>query len=226
MRQLQLMVLLGSTKDQSSNHKLVKYLENTVKAKHNTDQQQATEYSWNIFPIGALPFFDPDLDKAPLEPNTAEKSRRDDHPNEEGKDASLDPLEVNSKVPTVVQQLRQKVADADGILICTPEYVFSLPGILKNALEWLVSTTSLTDKPMALVTAAADGRQAQQSLERIVGTLGGKFTAQSSIRIPGAAGKFDKQGLLNDSATAASLQQLLDAWLNMIENQTLAAVED
>ncbi len=44
------------------------------------------------------------------------------------------------KVPEPVQAFRNQIAAADGVLICTPEYVFSLPGSLKNAIEWTVST--------------------------------------------------------------------------------------
>jgi NAD(P)H-dependent FMN reductase len=54
---------------------------------------------------------------------------------------------------------RKKIEDADGVLICTPEYVYSLPGSLKNAVEWMVSTTLFTDKPAALITAASSGTE-------------------------------------------------------------------
>ena len=61
------------------------------------------------------------------------------------------------EAPLEVQALRTKISEADAVLICTPEYVFSLPGSLKNALEWMVSTTILSDKPTGLITASASG---------------------------------------------------------------------
>ena len=74
-------------------------------------------------------------------------------------------------IPAQVQHFRDLVADADGIIICTPEYVFSLPGALKNALEWMVSTIIFTNKPIALITAAASGEKAHESLILIMQTL-------------------------------------------------------
>lgn len=59
--------------------------------------------------------------------------------------------------PAEIRELRRLVEEVDGIIICTPEYVFSIPGSLKNALEWFVSTTLLSDKPTALITASSSG---------------------------------------------------------------------
>lgn len=205
MRQLHLLVLLGSTKDHSSNQKLVKFLEKAapvIQADHTHDRRPPL---WEVFPIGGLPYFDPDLDK--------------EIPAQNSDQLPGDQIMQSSKLPTVVQQLRAKAADADGILICTPEYVFSLPGILKNALEWLVGSTCLADKPMALITAAASGQKAKESLELIVSTLGGKFSADSSIRIQGVAGKFNKEGELCDDATIQLLKNLMASWLTMIYQQ-------
>src|SRR5689334_13830668 len=80
----------------------------------------------------------------------------------------------NEDVSPKVVQLRNKIASADGVLICTPEYVFSLPGSLKNALEWTVSTTVFSDKPTALITASGLGEKAHESLQLIMRTLGVK----------------------------------------------------
>ncbi len=57
--------------------------------------------------------------------------------------------------PEAVLAFRKQIAAADGVLICTPEYVFTLPGSLKNALEWCVSTTIFSQKPTGLITASA-----------------------------------------------------------------------
>ena len=67
---------------------------------------------------------------------------------------------------------RKSIEEADAVLICTPEYVFSLPGILKNALEWTVSTTVFSDKPTALLTASSSGEKAHESLLLVMKTLG------------------------------------------------------
>ena len=59
--------------------------------------------------------------------------------------------------PAEIVQFRASIAKADGIIICTPEYVFSIPSGLKNLLEWSVSTVIFSDKPVGLITASANG---------------------------------------------------------------------
>ena len=61
--------------------------------------------------------------------------------------------------PLLVKDFRDKIQSADGVIICTPEYVFSLPGSLKNAIEWNVSTTVFSHKPLAIIVAAASGEK-------------------------------------------------------------------
>ena len=63
-------------------------------------------------------------------------------------------------LPAEVLNFRNQIQEANGILICTPEYVFSLPGSLKNAIEWNVSITNFSNKPVAFIVAAASGEKA------------------------------------------------------------------
>src|SRR5688500_10423432 len=67
----------------------------------------------------------------------------------------FNPDATTGTLPPAVQELLAKIEQADGVLICTPEYVFSLPGALKNALEWTVATTVFSYKPVAFIVAAA-----------------------------------------------------------------------
>src|SRR5262249_32305646 len=76
-----------------------------------------------------------------------------------------------SSLPAEVVELRRAIGDADGVLICTPEYVFGLPGALKNALDWTVSTTEFREKPVAVIVAALSGEKAFESLLLTLKTL-------------------------------------------------------
>src|ERR1700754_3106056 len=69
----------------------------------------------------------------------------------------FDPELSANNPPEPIIALRQHIEQADGILICTPEYVFSIPAGLKNAIEWRVSTTIFSKKPTGLITASALG---------------------------------------------------------------------
>ncbi|MCW3124402.1 MAG: putative NADPH-dependent reductase, partial [Bacteroidetes bacterium] len=94
----------------------------------------------------------------------------------------------------------------------TPEYVFSLPGVLKNALEWTVSTRVWADKPVALITAAASGEKAHESLQLIMKTIEAKFDESTTLLIQGAKGKVGKDEKV-DEQTTKQLSDLLTTLL-------------
>jgi len=62
--------------------------------------------------------------------------------------------------PPIVEELRKSIKEADAVIISTPEYIFSLPGRLKNLIDWHVSTTVFEGKPVAIIVAAASGEKA------------------------------------------------------------------
>lgn len=74
-------------------------------------------------------------------------------------------------LPAAVADFYQLIQQADAVLICTPEYVFSMPGSLKNALEWTVSTTLLSHKPIAFIVASSSGTKTLESLDLVLKTL-------------------------------------------------------
>ncbi len=108
-----------------------------------------------------------------------------------------------------VQNWYKQINEADLILFSTPEYVFSLPGILKNALEWLVSTMLLDKKPVALITAAANGEMAHESLKKIVETMGATIVPGASLLVQGAKGKINSNGAIGDSKTKDDLNGVI-----------------
>lgn len=90
--------------------------------------------------------------------------------------------------PKEIIELRNHIDHADGIIICTPEYVFSIPSGLKNVIEWCVATTVFTDKPTGLITASASGKQGHEELKLIMKTVMANFTEQTTLLIPGIKG--------------------------------------
>jgi chromate reductase len=118
--------------------------------------------------------------------------------------------------PLTVVALRKKIEDADGILICTPEYVYSLPGSLKNAIEWMVSTTLLTDKPAALITAASSGQKAYEALNLLMRTLGVRLAENGSLLITAPKIKVSVDGEITDEATLLAIRKLMDSFIDML----------
>src|SRR5882672_8885963 len=70
----------------------------------------------------------------------------------------FEPELSDTNPPKQVLEFRNEIEKADGVLISTPEYVFSIPSGLKNAIEWCVATTIFSDKPVGIITASAQGK--------------------------------------------------------------------
>lgn len=126
-------------------------------------------------------------------------------------------LSINNP-PAEVIEFRNSIGRADGIVICTPEYVFSIPSGLKNAIEWCVSTTVFTDKPVGLITASAQGQKGHEELQLIMRTVMTKFTAETTLLIQGIKGKIDEDGEIRDDKTREDLNEFIRAFKSLVEN--------
>lgn len=118
--------------------------------------------------------------------------------------------------PETVIDLRRQIKEADGVLICSPEYVFSVPAALKNALEWTVSSADFHNKPTAVITASGLGEKAHESLLLILKTIDAKIGENAALLIPGAQTKI-KDGKISDAETIAQLNLLIESFLHTIE---------
>ncbi|RCS30526.1 NAD(P)H-dependent oxidoreductase [Rhodanobacter denitrificans] len=121
--------------------------------------------------------------------------------------------------PAGVQALRAAIAAADGLVIATPEYNHAIPGVLKNALDWLSRESPagdvLPEKPMAVLGASSGPwgtRLAQASLRQVLHTCGALVMPAPTLFVAGAASRFDTDGTLTDPATAQSLQGFMLAF--------------
>lgn len=112
----------------------------------------------------------------------------------------------NEDPPREVTVFRDQLRAADGILICTPEYAMGVPGSLKNALDWTVSSMDFSGKPVALITASSMGEQAHQSLIRTLLVIESVMPEASRLLIPFVKTKI-MEGKIVD---AAALQQVKD----------------
>ena len=117
-----------------------------------------------------------------------------------------------------VEDFRRRVRAADGVLICTPEYVFSMPGALKNALEWTVGTSDFDQKPVALITASSAGEKTHESLFLVLKTIGADLTEDTALLISGARTKVNAEGEISDAPTVESIKQVIEFFLISIED--------
>jgi chromate reductase, NAD(P)H dehydrogenase (quinone) len=119
--------------------------------------------------------------------------------------------------PPEVADFRRQIREADGVLICTPEYVFSIPGALKNALEWTVGTSDFAGKPTALITASSLGEKTHESLFLVLKTIEAKITEKTALLISGARTKINSTGKLSDAATIEAVILLIKSFLQIID---------
>ena len=167
MYRKKIIVLLGSTKADSVNRKIVDYF----------IQKTQSFFEVALFPLETLPYFNPDLD--------------------------------GDLTPTPVLEFREKIAQADGVLISTPEYVFSIPGVLKNALEWTVSTIVFNQKPTAIITAASSGKIAHESIQLIMKTIGALLEDSCVVLIGSPKSKIDTNGVITNKEQEQVLISLI-----------------
>ncbi|CAG7644823.1 NADPH-dependent FMN reductase [Paenibacillus allorhizosphaerae] len=116
--------------------------------------------------------------------------------------------------PASVAILRAQLQAADGVLICTPEYAGGVPGVLKNALDWIVSSGELMNKPAAVISASPSmtgGAKALESLLLTLKIMSAAIVDGGTVAVPLVSAKLNAAGELTDDATAQQLQILLDA---------------
>jgi chromate reductase len=120
--------------------------------------------------------------------------------------------------PGPVADLRAAIAGADAVLIATPEYNSSIPGQLKNAIDWVsrpLASNPLRNKPVAVIGASSGAFGAvwsQAELRKVLGATGARVV-DADVAVGHAQEKFDDDGELIDEAVQAQLQEVVDALL-------------
>jgi chromate reductase len=141
-----------------------------------------TGFEVTLFPgLDALPYFNPDLDGPGVQP------------------------------PPRVGDLRQRIRRADALLICSPEYAHGVPGVLKNALDWLVSTPDAVYKPVGLLNASPRSTHAQASLGETLRTMSMTLVPGASIAVPVSGRGLSAAAIAQDLELARSLRDVLEA---------------
>jgi len=124
---------------------------------------------------------------------------------------------TDRNIPKQIVEFRNAVSKADGVLICTPEYVFSIPSGLKNAIEWCVSTTVFSKKAVGLITASANGTKGHEELKLIMKTIEASFTDSATLLIQGIKGKIGHEGKVIDGKTKSDINKFIESFIGLIE---------
>jgi chromate reductase len=129
----------------------------------------------------------------------------------------------DSHFPKVVVEFKTKIRAADAILFATPEYNYSISGVLKNAIDWAsrpYGDNAWNGKPVAIMgaTVGAQGTsRAQYHLRQILVTLNMYALNRPELMVSSAQDKFDDKGILKDAKTKQRVGELLQALIAAIK---------
>ena len=131
-------------------------------------------------------------------------------------------VEDASGVPDAAQRLSDQIKAADGILISSPEYNKTIPGGLKNALDWVSRTKGgpWAGKPVALMSAAAGrtgGETGLYSIRHAMAAFRPRIVPTPPVMIAGASEAFDADGTLTNDRYVTALTELMEALRSEID---------
>lgn len=119
-----------------------------------------------------------------------------------------------------VTKLRTLLREADAALICTPEYVHGMPGVLKNMLDWLASSGEFVHKPVGVISASpseSGGARAHATVAYTLSVLMAKLPEEASLIVPFVRTKLDANGHVTDPNLVQELQDAVTALANAVE---------
>jgi chromate reductase, NAD(P)H dehydrogenase (quinone) len=128
--------------------------------------------------------------------------------------------------PAQVTEFKEKIRNADALLIATPEYNYSIPGVLKNAIDWAsrpFQGNPLEDKPLAIMSASTGrlgGARAQYHLRQTFVFLNMHPINRPEVMLSQAAENIDASGRLTNEQTRTLIKQLIEAlvaWTNRLK---------
>ena len=121
--------------------------------------------------------------------------------------------------PEPVGRLRTLLREADAVLICTPEYIHGMPGMLKNMLDWIASSGEFVYKPVAVISASPSdmgGLRAHESLSHTMDVLMAQLPKKASLIVPFVRQRLDANGQITDPILAQELRTVVSALIEAV----------
>jgi NAD(P)H-dependent FMN reductase len=121
-------------------------------------------------------------------------------------------------LPTSVQRWREAIRTNDALVICSPEYAHGVPGVLKNALDWLVGGVEVVDKPIAVINTSLPSTVAHASLLEILSVMGGRILPEASLAVVLRGRKLDERGMASDPVLSPLLRTVVTALASAVSS--------
>ena len=120
--------------------------------------------------------------------------------------------------PEVVARFRASLRACDAVLLSSPEYAHGVPGVVKNALDWVVGSGELIGKPIALVNASARATHAWASLAETLSVMSARVVPDASVTLSLAGRALDADGIVGDTELSAALRSAIDALVRAVRD--------
>ena len=113
--------------------------------------------------------------------------------------------------PAAVSRFRAALRACDAVLLSSPEYAHGVPGVLKNALDWVVGSGELVGKPIALINASARARHAWASLAETLAVMSAHVVVEASVTVSLDGRMLDANGIVGDAELSTALTSAIEA---------------
>ncbi|MVM41341.1 flavoprotein [Spirosoma sp. HMF3257] len=127
--------------------------------------------------------------------------------------------------PEAVATLRAQLREADAVIICTPEYIHGMPGVLKNMFDWIASSGEFVYKPVGVISAGPSdtgGSRAHAALFHTVDVLTANLPEKASLIVPFVRTRLDPAGRITDPILAQELREVVSALVEAVEQPSPA----
>lgn len=132
--------------------------------------------------------------------------------------AGIPAFNDSNDMPEPVAEFIKLISEADAIFFCIPEYAFGVPGALKNALDWTVSSSiAFPDKPVALITAATGGDKAHAAFLLTLKAISTKIPEGATLLISFIRSKLNEKNEVKDIATLESIKNVINSLVGAID---------
>lgn len=125
-------------------------------------------------------------------------------------------LEITDLPP--VADFHNRLLEADGVIIASPEYAHGVTGVIKNALDWMVGSEAFVNKPVALFNASPRATIAQASLKETLNVMSAQVVEAASITLPIIGSNLDELGIVTHPSISISIREALRAFHTEIVN--------
>jgi chromate reductase, NAD(P)H dehydrogenase (quinone) len=132
--------------------------------------------------------------------------------------------DLEARLPPEVAALHAAVAEADAIVIASPEYAHGVTGVIKNTLDWLVSFEPFVGKHVAVLNASPRAHHADAALRETLKTMSANIVESASVSIPLLGAKLDEDAMVEDAQVSSAIRRALANLQQAISSPTIAEV--